>query len=929
VDGATPGVNGERTSETLHGSVDAGQVIRRVSVGPGTRIRHYELIRELGRGGMGVVFAARDTKLARRVAIKVLFETTREEAEKFLVEARATARCSGEHIVIIHEVDEHRGAPYMVLELLDGQSLRDAMGGFNTGHRFAASRVVEIALPIARALVSAHAVGIVHRDLKPENVFLTNAGQIKVLDFGIAKAVVQPDARPSLLGRTITSLHSSRDTMDGELVGTIPYMSPEQLGTDAVDARSDLWALGIILFEMLVGRHPVQPYARTAFIASAVDDAEHPRVNDIVPDVPAGVAELVALLLRKRKTQRLASAIDAVRALEALAPSRHRGAIAEGQSPYPGLAAFQEEDAGRFFGRTADIGRIVARLREQPLVGIVGPSGAGKSSFVRAGVVPALKASGTPWTALVVRPGRHPLRALAALAGDDTFDEGRLYAEPGRLGAVLRARARASGHRILVFVDQLEELYTLSADPRARIAFTAALRGIADDVDAPLRVVVSMRSDFLDRLVEDPHFVDELSRGLVFMAAPGRAELREALVQPLEMVGHRFENEAMVENMVAALAGAPSALPLLQFAAAMLWESRDRGGRVITEASYRAIGGIDGALATHADAVIAAMTPAAQRIARELLQRLVTPDRTRAIVDVSEVDAIARDRAGLAAVVDQLVAARLLVAQARDDSAGRTIELVHESLIERWPTLRRWLDDDHDDAVYVATVSAAAKQWDTRGRPAGLLWRGETMQEARRWLAAKPRDLVPRDRAFLDAVFAIARRGRRLRRGLLVATFVLLAAIAAGASIALVWIRGAEQEASDAAARATDEAATAKRALAERRAAETARTAAERERADAERATQRVRSDLDRASTEVADSREQLADKNRKLEAALVEAGAARQRAEAASKKAQDASVELQRAKARVEQALAAETARADRLEQEVKRARLTTHLKD
>jgi hypothetical protein len=157
---------------------------------------------------------------------------------------------------------------------------------------------------------------------------------------------------------------------------------------------------------------------------------------------------------------------------------------------------------------------------------------------------------------------------------------------------------------LLLFVDQFEELYTLVPDAAERRAFTAALAAIADDNAAPLRVVVSMRSDFLDRVGEDPRFMEELSRGLVFLSAPDRTGLREALEQPLELVGYRFETPQMLDEMLAALEGTPGALPLLQFAAAKLWDARDRERRMLTLDSFRAIGGISGALAAHADDVV-------------------------------------------------------------------------------------------------------------------------------------------------------------------------------------------------------------------------------------------------------------------------------------------------------------------------------------
>src|SRR5262249_27222972 len=212
----------------------------------------------------------------------------------------------------------------------------------------------------------------------------------------------------------------------------------------------------------------------------------------------------------------------------------------------------------------------------------------------------------------------------------------RLRSEPGFVGTLLRARARQTNGQILLFVDQFEELYTLVPDPAERRAFTAALTGGADDTAAPLRVVVSMRSDFLDRIAEDPRFMEELSRGLLFLQPPDRNGLREALVAPVEMVGHRFESAAMVEDMLDALVGTQGALPLLQFAAAKLWDARDRQNRLLTVASYNAIGGISGALATHADDVVAQMNDRAQKLTQKIFRRLVTPERTRAIVELAD-----------------------------------------------------------------------------------------------------------------------------------------------------------------------------------------------------------------------------------------------------------------------------------------------------
>ncbi|MBX3155164.1 MAG: protein kinase [Deltaproteobacteria bacterium] len=908
------GVGALTISDTL-ASVDGPPA---PELAPGLRIHKYELIREIGRGGMGIVYVARDTRLGRRVAIKFLRTMARDVAERFLVEARATAQCNHDNIVIIHEADEYLGMPYMVLELLEGQTLRELVT-----HALPATRALELVVPVARALVRAHELGIIHRDLKPENILVTTAGQVKVLDFGIAKAL---GAAEHAVGDGAASLQL---TSAGALVGTLPYMSPEQLVGGTVDHRADLWACGIMLWELLAGRHPVAPLTSEALFETLASDAPMPAIQTVAPAVAAELADVVDACLRKRPEARLASARELAERLELLVPNRFSRRL-DHDSPYPGLSAFQESDADRFFGRSREITRTIARLREAPLLAVVGPSGVGKSSFVRAGLAPALRASGEAWEVVAVRPGRHPLAALSAIVQrhDVTPDPrrpraeteaglDRLRSEPGHLGAVLRRRARERDGHVLLFVDQLEELYTLGAGEEERRAFTSALAGVADDPAGPLRVVVSMRSDLLDRVAEDTRFMDEVTRGLVLLAAPHAEALREALVAPAELSGYHFESAAMAGEMVEALAGTAGALPLLQFTAAKLWETRDRATRTLTLASYRALGGISGALAGHADEVVGGMNAQARQLAREVLRALVTPERTRALVELADLEPIGGDRDAVARVIDQLVAARLLVVQTHAEG-GRTVELVHESLIDRWPRLRRWLDEDHDDAAFAAQLAAAAKQWDARGRPAGLLWRGDAMEEARRWVA-RQRTVPAREQAFLDAVLALARRGRWIRRAAVGGAFAVLVAIAAGASVAYFAVREAKHDAEAELDKRTAADAARDRALTERARAEQDRRRAEvaRSAADTARAT---------AQGEVREKDGELARKNADLEKLLDKVQGEKARAERATTDARRAADEANHARSKLAEALAAEKIRVQQLEAE--KRKLSTQLK-
>src|SRR5262249_22750680 len=377
---------------------------------------------------------------------------------------------------------------------------------------------------------------------------------------------------------------------------------------------------GILLHRMICGRHPLHPLDGNQLVVTAMLELPMPSMAEAAPtDVPRELIQIVDRCLLKIKEQRWQSAAELLSALELFLPGRRATQQLQlDESPYAGLSSFQESDAGKFFGRNREIAAMVTRIRDRPLIAVVGSSGVGKSSFVRAGLVPALKRSGETWETLVVRPGRKPLEALASTIApmvataanlSDDLDEQKklvetLRREPGHLGHVLRLRARRDNRRMLLFVDQFEELYTLVGDPNERAAFTACLSAVADDATSPLRVVLSIRSDFLDRVAEDQQFVGELSQGLFFLGPPNREGLREAITQPAEMAGFQFERTDIVDDMLDHLETTPGALPLLQFAAAKLWETRDVARRMLTAQAYSAMGGVAGALASHADRVV-------------------------------------------------------------------------------------------------------------------------------------------------------------------------------------------------------------------------------------------------------------------------------------------------------------------------------------
>ncbi len=801
--------------------------------GAGSTVGKYQLIRELGRGGMGAVFLARDIRLGRLAAIKFLALRAPALVQRFIAEARATARCTHENIVVIYEVSEIEGIPYMALEYVEGKTLRQYMleqrellrSAAGGGSLLPAERVVELVIPIVQALERAHEMGIVHRDLKPENIMLTCAGTVKVLDFGIAKVLGEDEAAAPAAVAPIPRGRISSMTSTGVLVGTLPYMSPEQVRTQPADHRADIWAVGIMLFEMLTGKHPLAPLSDAELLGIGRSDSPMPKLSELRSDL-GRLAGVVDRCLLKRREDRTESAQRLLAELMPLRPGRRDLILGIDECPFAGLAAFQESDADRFFGRNDDIAAVVALVRSHPLVAVIAPSGVGKSSLVRAGVIPALRHSGEGWEPLVIRPGRSPLGSLAGMltqlrlrastcqadpdgeasAGSgDVISDGpvsairktvllRLCSEPGYLGAELRTWAERKMRRLLIFVDQFEEIYTMDVDEEERAAFLACLAGLADDASSPLRVIFSMRSDFVERLAETREFMTAATRGLIFLPPIGRAGLRAALVRPIEAARYRFETAEMIESMLDALENTRGALPLLQFAAASLWEERDRGRRLLTEQSYIAMGGVAGTLARHADAVLAGMSARRVVLTRMIFERLVTPERTRAIASVSEMRELPGDSDEIEETLQDLASARLVVIEPGADAA-RMVEIVHESLIAGWPTLCRWLDENQEDSAFIARLRTAAAEWQKSGGAEGMLWRGDTEREARLWAERYQRELPERERRFLDAVFALADRVVLRKRIVVMATIVTLTLMVVAAAVALVWIDRAKREA--------------------------------------------------------------------------------------------------------------------------------------
>src|ERR1700693_4799403 len=275
-----------------------------MALASGTRLGPYEIVAPAGAGGMGEVYRARDTRLNREVAIKVLpdhLSSNPDLRERFEREARAISRLSHPHICVLYDIGKQEGADYLVLEYLEGETLgtRVRRGPLPT------DQVLKYGAQMAEALDKAHRHGVVHRDLKPDNVMLTKSG-IKLLDFGLAKPVLGAVGVASSGAATMT--HRPLTT-EGTLVGTFQYMSPEQLEGEEADARSDIFGLGCVLYEMVTGRRAFEGKS-TAKVVAAIMTTEPPPLTTLSPLAPAGLERAVKKCLAKDPDERWQNAGD-------------------------------------------------------------------------------------------------------------------------------------------------------------------------------------------------------------------------------------------------------------------------------------------------------------------------------------------------------------------------------------------------------------------------------------------------------------------------------------------------------------------------------------------------------------------------------------------------------------------------------------------
>ncbi len=745
---------------------------------PPEEFDEYRLLRPLGRGRTGMVFLAQDTLLDRPVAVKFVPALDSAALARFLTEARAAARVQHPNVVTLYRVGQLDNRPFLVSELVRGVGLD------RLPKPVPWEKALELAIELARGLSAAHRRGVLHRDIKPGNVMVAESGEVKLLDFGLAKLVDHVPAAsapaaggaPPVADRPAEAEISLPDLTHGSLFGTPHYMSPEAWRMEEASVRSDLYSLGCLLYELAAGRTPFRDLPASE-LPSAAQERDVPPLSTVAPSVDPRLAAAIERCLRRDRAQRFASADELLDALLEIRSAREVGPVPEG-NPYRGLQAFEAEHRALFFGRRREIRAVCERLRTEPFVLVTGDSGAGKSSLAMAGVLPRIEEGtledGRRWSTARILPGRRPVAAVAATVGrflslDDDEAAELVRGDPETLARRL-AQKVGRGGGLALYVDQLEELVTLGSPEETR-SVGAALGWIALGVPG-LRLLATVRSDFLTRMTAVPGLGIHVADAIYLLRPLGSQEIREAIVGPARVKGARFESDRLVETLVESTTAAQGSLPLLQFALAELWEARDRATAMITAEALEAIGGVAGALARHADSVMARLLPEPRTAAKRILMRLVTLEGTRARHRESELVGTAP---GSKEALEALVRGRILVVREVDE--GITYELAHEALVGGWASLARWLAEGAELREIQSRLLESAGRWDGSPRTRDLLWSPRQIAEADR---LETDGLTEREHRFLAASRAKALRDLRLRRLLIAAIALALVLVYTG-----------------------------------------------------------------------------------------------------------------------------------------------------
>ena len=736
-----------------------------MSIATSKTLKSYVLQELIGTGGFGAVYRAQQPAVGREVAIKIIwpaFASHPNFIRRFETEARLVARLEHPSIVPLYDYWRDPDGAYIVMRLLRGGHLGQFIEEQEIASLPVATRLIG---QMAAGLTMAHRYDIVHRDIKPENILLDEQNNAYLADFGIAQII-----------------DNARDDKDADIMagmGSPAYAAPEQLEGHDTTSHSDIYSLGIVLYELLCGEHPFPELDELSMTDMLTYRRSKPVPSistirsDLPPTVDTIIQQATALDPAQRYTDVQALVLDLQRVLNQAhytpVPAETIASSNVVLNPYRGLQAFQETDAGNFFGRKTLIQRLVRRLQEtipyQRFLAIVGPSGSGKSSVVRAGLVPALRNNAITgagnWYYDDFSPGTDPfaelentLNTVASEPPDDAMS--RMMSDPAAFNTILNEVLPDDDTELFLFIDQFEEVFTLAQNQEMISYFLQLLSVAITAPDSRLRLVITIRADFYDRPLLQPG-ISEIVRERTEVIIPlTMIELERVIVEPARKAGVTIDS-GLVGAIIAEVHKQPGSLPLLQYTLSELFEQRDN--TQITSKHYRELGGVRGALARRADQIYESMTADEAAATRQLFLRLITPgegtEDTRRRALMEEVTALHDDehpdeRDIINRVIQKLGTSRLITFDRDPATRSPTIEVAHEAIIREWQRLRNWLDESRNDLRLQRNLAVMAAEWENADRDASFLLRGARLESYQRWVPETSLALTGRETKYLN-----------------------------------------------------------------------------------------------------------------------------------------------------------------------------------
>jgi DNA-binding SARP family transcriptional activator/WD40 repeat protein len=658
-------------------------------------IRGYELREKVASDNVSETYRAYQRSVGRQVAVRIIGPRVANDPvfiSNFLADTKRVAAVDHPHISYVFDTWREPGKAYQVSRWLGGGSLEDTPPG---GLRSSLS----ILRDVGDALAQAHRHNVAHGAVDGSHVLLDEAGHPYLTGFSVG--------------------HPQADNLL------------------ATDRRSFA-----VLAHHLIGGRP--PREADGHLQPDLDDNALSRVFEVAFS-HEGYGRIEDFMRALRQT----AGADVVASRPDAPP---RTVV---RNPYKGLKAFQEADAGDFYGRDELIDRVAETLGRRRLVAVVGPSGSGKSSVVKAGLLPRLRSNSELRLLTEMYPGAFPFEelegALLRVGVDRTSLIEDLISDDRGLLRVLKQIIPSDDSELVLIIDQFEELFSTVDDERTRKLFLDSLVSAVSEPRSRLRVVVTMRADFFDRPLEHPRFGEILEAGLIPITLPGEDQLAQATVMPARSEGVEFE-DGLVSQIVSDVSGQPGGLPLLQYALTELFEARDSD--VLTLAAYQRNGGVHGALGRRAEEIYEDLTPVQQTGVREAFLRMVSVDEhaddLRRRVRRSDLAGIGSQH-DLDAALQAYAAARLITFDRDPVTRGPTVEVAHEALLREWTRLRDWIEEQRDDLVIRRRLYAALEEWKQSGEDAGYLPTGSRLAQFEEWAGETELQLSGEERAFLQA----------------------------------------------------------------------------------------------------------------------------------------------------------------------------------